>query len=77
MNNNRIEEIQKETACSDSISVQQALLKVWNETEQSNKNNKFTGCHNCDHYETCDEDNYPCNKCSHNYSDMFSTMKDE
>ena len=34
MNTDRIEEIQKETAYPDSISVQQALLKVWNECEQ-------------------------------------------
>jgi len=41
MNTKRIEEIQKETAYPDSISVQQALLKVWNECEQENpvKNN--------------------------------------
>lgn len=35
MNTERIKEIQKETAYPDSVSVQQALLKVWNETEQS------------------------------------------
>ena len=34
MNTDRIEEIQKETAYPESKSVQQALLKVWNETEQ-------------------------------------------
>ena len=34
MNSQRIKEIQKETAYPDSISVQQALLKVWNECEQ-------------------------------------------
>ena len=34
MNSDRIEEIQSETAHPDSVSVQQALLKVWNETEQ-------------------------------------------
>lgn len=41
MNTKRIEEIQKETAYPDSISVQQALLKVWNECEQEKvvKNN--------------------------------------
>jgi hypothetical protein len=41
MNTKRIEEIQKETAYPDSISVQQALLKVWNECEQGKlvKNN--------------------------------------
>ena len=40
MNTNRIKEIQKETAYPDSISVQQALLKVWNECEQENVVNK-------------------------------------
>jgi len=41
MNTKRIEAIQKETAYPDSISVQQALLKVWNECEQEKavKNN--------------------------------------
>jgi hypothetical protein len=41
MNTKRIEEIQKETAYPDNISVQQALLKVWNECEQERavKNN--------------------------------------
>jgi len=34
MNTERIKEIQQETAYPDSVSVQQALLKVWNETEQ-------------------------------------------
>jgi len=34
MNTDRIKEIQQETAYPDSVSVQQALLKVWNETEQ-------------------------------------------
>lgn len=33
----RIKEIQKETAYPDSVSVQQALLKVWNECEQDKK----------------------------------------
>lgn len=34
MNSNRIEEIQKETAHPESVSVYQALLQVWNECEQ-------------------------------------------
>ena len=34
MNTERIKEIQEETAYPESVSVQQALLKVWNETEQ-------------------------------------------
>lgn len=34
MTTDRIKEIQDETAYPDSISVQQALLKVWNECEQ-------------------------------------------
>ena len=39
MNTERIKEIQKETAYPDSISVQQALLKVWNECEQERVKN--------------------------------------
>lgn len=35
----RIEQIQKETAFPDSISVQQALLKVWNECEHKADDN--------------------------------------
>jgi hypothetical protein len=34
MNIERIKEIQQETAYPDSVSVQQALLKVWNECQQ-------------------------------------------
>ncbi|MCC6447135.1 MAG: hypothetical protein IT215_00420 [Chitinophagaceae bacterium] len=34
MNTERIKQIQEETAYPESVSVQQALLKVWNETEQ-------------------------------------------
>ena len=34
MNTDRIKEIQSKTAYPDSISVQQALLQVWNECEQ-------------------------------------------
>lgn len=34
MNTDRIKEIQQETAYPESVSVQQALLKVWNETKQ-------------------------------------------
>lgn len=34
MNTDRIKEIQQETAYPESVSVQQALLKVWNETGQ-------------------------------------------
>ena len=34
MNIDRIKEIQQETAYPESVSVQQALLKVWNETKQ-------------------------------------------
>jgi len=40
MNTERIKEIQKETAYPESISVQQALLKVWNECEQQKVVNK-------------------------------------
>ena len=34
MNTDRIKEIQQETAYPESVGVQQALLKVWNETVQ-------------------------------------------
>jgi hypothetical protein len=34
MNTDKIKEIQQETAYPESVSVQQALMKVWNETEQ-------------------------------------------
>lgn len=34
MTTERIKEIQSKTAYPDSISVQQALLQVWNESEQ-------------------------------------------
>jgi hypothetical protein len=34
----RIKEIQKETAYPNSVSVQQALLKVWNECNQLKDN---------------------------------------
>lgn len=34
MNTDRIKEIQQQTAYPESVSVQQALLKVWNECEQ-------------------------------------------
>tara|TARA_R110000868_G_scaffold271032_2_gene530521 strand:+ start:1334 stop:1561 length:228 start_codon:yes stop_codon:yes gene_type:complete len=40
MNTDRIKEIQQETAYSESVSVQQALLKVWNECEQDKAVNK-------------------------------------
>lgn len=40
MNTERIKQIQQETAYPDSISVQQALLKVWNECEQDKVVNK-------------------------------------
>ena len=36
MTTERIKEIQKQTAHPNSISVQQALLQVWNECEQEN-----------------------------------------
>jgi hypothetical protein len=34
MNTERIKEIQQATAYPESVSVQQALLQVWNETKQ-------------------------------------------
>jgi hypothetical protein len=37
MNKERIKEIQLETAYPNSVSVQQALMKVWNECEQQSE----------------------------------------
>lgn len=37
MNSERIKEIQEATGYPDSVSVQQALLKVWNECDQEYK----------------------------------------
>lgn len=39
MTSERIKEIQQETAYPNSVSVQQALLKVWNECEQERVKN--------------------------------------
>ena len=39
MTSDRIKEIQQETAYPNSVSVQQALLKVWNECEQERVKN--------------------------------------
>ena len=41
MNSERIKEIQKTTAYPDSVSVQQALLQVWNECSQEQVKNCF------------------------------------
>lgn len=42
MNSKRIKEIQAETAYPQSRSVQQALLKVWNECEQEQNKNLYS-----------------------------------
>jgi hypothetical protein len=42
MNSQRIKEIQEATAYPESVSVQQALLQVWNECEQELKQNLYT-----------------------------------
>ena len=44
MTSERIKEIQSQTAYPDSISVQQALLQVWNECSQT----EMSDCINCD-----------------------------
>lgn len=51
----RIKQIQQETAYPESVSVQQALLKVWNECEQNKsltrkiKKEKYTAVESIDH----------------------------
>jgi hypothetical protein len=42
MTADRIKEIQSKTAFPNSVSVCQALLQVWNECEQDNKDKKYT-----------------------------------
>ena len=42
MTTDRIKEIQDKTAFPDSVSVCQAILQVWNECEQDNKDKKYT-----------------------------------
>lgn len=42
MNIDRIKEIQEKTAHPNSVSVQQALLQVWNECQEDNKTSKIT-----------------------------------
>ena len=48
MTTERIKEIQSKTAYPDSVSVQQALLQVWNECQQEQQNlvtdESFIGC---------------------------------
>ena len=42
MTSERIKEIQQQTAYPHSVSVQQALLQVWNECQQDMTNKKYT-----------------------------------
>jgi hypothetical protein len=65
MNIERIKEIQQETAYPDSVSVQQALLKVWNECEQEKavKNNavlplvsNLLSCVGCKYHNTINDE---------------------
>lgn len=42
MNTDRIKEIQEKTAHPNSVSVQQALLQVWNECQENNNISKIT-----------------------------------
>ena len=47
MTTERIKEIQEETAYPNSISVQQALFKVWNECEQLADDKSYQPCDGC------------------------------
>ena len=42
MNTDRIKEIQEKTAYPNSVSVQQALLQVWNECQEDMADKKYT-----------------------------------
>ena len=72
MTTERIKEIQSKTAYPESVSVQQALLQVWNECEQEQLRLHFVGgqseqlCPKCgsDNLETADNENDNlCNYC--------------
>jgi hypothetical protein len=76
MNTDRIKEIQQQTAYPESVSVQQALLKVWNECEQEqlrigdvmlslqqdDSDMLFHECPNCNW--RCNCNNQPCSCCN-------------
>lgn len=47
MNSDRIDELLKQTAYPESVSVRQAMLQVWNELQQDF--NKRT-CESCEHW---------------------------
>ena len=53
MTTERIKEIQSKTAYPESVSVQQALLQVWNECEQEQL--RLHNVSNCN----CDKENQP------------------
>lgn len=56
MDINRIKEIQEKTAYPDSISVQQALLQVWNECQKDAEEDMFAAF--CAGIE-CESGNHP------------------
>jgi len=77
MTADRIKEIQMATTYPDSVSVQQALLQVWNECEQEHQNK----AHDVTRFEvvSCDEEgrvytNYNC-KVVLSYQDDGKTLK--
>lgn len=49
MTSDRIDELLKQTAYPESVSVRTAMLQVWNEMQQD-FNNRI--CENCKHYNT-------------------------
>ena len=66
MNTQRIKEIQQETLYPESVSVMDALLKVWNECT----NEADIGCKECE-FESTITDKIPCKLCSNNYLNRF------
>jgi predicted RNA-binding Zn-ribbon protein involved in translation (DUF1610 family) len=63
MNLERIKEIQEETAYPDSISVQQALLKVWNECEQEKVERLLSSLFTTSKKTSSDGVFFRCNNC--------------
>ena len=65
MNTARIKEIQQGTVYPESVSVMDALFKVWNECKQEE-----IDCNECE-FESTITDETPCILCSNNYMNRF------
>lgn len=70
MTTDRIKEIQSKTAYPESVSVQQALLQVWNECEQEQlRIGGVINCTDCDKPLPKDSESNTCTECF--YKDRY------